>query len=81
MYFESLFRLSVEEAVRQAKDAIAAANPLTTKGDLVTFDKAVTRLGVGTDGQVLTADSTQAKGIKWAAAPGGGGGVWDRLGF
>jgi hypothetical protein len=37
-----------------------------TKGDLVTYDTQVTKLPVGTDGQVLTADSTQAKGIKWA---------------
>lgn len=46
---------------------------VTTKGDLFTFDTANARLPVGTDGQVLTADSTQAKGIKWAAVSGGGG--------
>jgi hypothetical protein len=46
---------------------------LTTKGDLLTRDSsALARLGVGTDGHVLTADSAQTFGIKWAAASGGG---------
>jgi hypothetical protein len=46
--------------------------PLTTKGDLFTFSTVDARLGVGTNGHVLTADSTQNTGIKWAAAAGGG---------
>ena len=41
--------------------------PLTTKGDLFTFTTADARLGVGTNGHVLTADSAQATGLKWAA--------------
>lgn len=45
---------------------------LTTKGDLLTYNTGATRLGVGTDGQVLTADSAQATGIKWASASSGG---------
>jgi hypothetical protein len=46
--------------------------PVTTKGDLFGYSTTPTRVPVGTDGQVLTADSTQALGLKWAAAPGGG---------
>ena len=41
---------------------------LTTKGDtfVATAASTVTRLAAGTDGQVLTADSAQTKGLKWA---------------
>ena len=43
------------------------ASPLTTKGDLYTFSTVDARLGVGANNTVLTADSAEATGLKWAA--------------
>lgn len=54
----------------------AAADPLTTKGDIFVYGTDNTRLPVGTDDYVLTADSTEATGLKWAA---GGGGSSDKI--
>lgn len=50
-----------------------SASPLTTKGDLWGYSTVDARLPVGTDGYVLTADSAETLGIKWAAATGGSG--------
>lgn len=40
--------------------------PLTTKGDIFGFSTASARIPVGTNNQVLTADSTKTLGVKWA---------------
>jgi hypothetical protein len=47
-------------------DAAGAAFPVTTKGDLFGYDTAAARIPIGTNNQVLTADSAQALGLKWA---------------
>lgn len=56
---------------------------LTTKGDIFVCDGTpeIIREGIGTDAHVLTADSTKASGLKWAAAAGGGGGDAEVLRF
>ena len=45
--------------------------PLTTKGDLFGYDTAAARIPIGSNNQVLTADSTQALGLKWATPSSG----------
>jgi hypothetical protein len=46
------------------------------KGDILASpgSNTLNKVSVGTDGQVLTADSASTNGIKWAAATGGSGG-------
>lgn len=44
-------------------------SPLTTKGDIWGFDTDDNRVPVGTDNFVLTADSSEALGIKWGPMP------------
>jgi hypothetical protein len=46
----------------------ASNPPLTTKGDLYGFSTVPARVAVGTNGQVLTADSTATNGVAWATA-------------
>jgi hypothetical protein len=56
-------------------DANAIQNAIVdAKGDLITATAADTpaRLAVGTNGQVLTADSTAGTGLKWATPASGG---------
>jgi hypothetical protein len=58
-----------------ADDSNAIQNAIVdAKGDLISATAADTpaRLAVGTNGQVLTADSTEATGLKWATAAAGG---------
>lgn len=55
-------------AAGSANAAFNALSPLTTKGDLLSFSTVNARLPVGSDTQVLTADSAQTLGVKWSAA-------------
>jgi hypothetical protein len=45
------------------------SSPLTTKGDIYTYDSADQRLPVGGDGEVLLSDSGTATGLGWGDLP------------
>ena len=65
---------SIDSTLKTQIDAQIPDSLLTTKGDLIAATGASTpaRLGVGTNGQVLTADSTAASGVAWATPASGG---------
>jgi len=46
--------------------SVGGSSPLTTKGDIYGFSTLDARVPIGTNNQVLTADSAQALGLKWA---------------
>lgn len=64
--------LSAQTDLQAALNA-KLTSPLTTKGDLHVFTTVDARLGVGTDGQALTADSTALTGLKWVTLGAGSG--------
>ena len=51
--------------------AVGGGSPLTTKGDVYGFSTVDARIPIGTNNQVLTADSAQALGLKWATPAAG----------
>jgi microcystin-dependent protein len=60
----------VTGSIQPQIDSKQTRSVLTTKGDLyvATASDTVTRIGVGSNGDVLTADNTQATGLIWAAS-------------
>ena len=73
----------VTDATNVAAAGAAMKSTIDAKADLLvgTADNAIDRLAVGTNNYVLTADSSEATGLKWAEAPGGGatGGGSDKV--
>lgn len=85
----SIAATDVQAAIQEVRDEASGSGiPATivdVKGDIIAATAAdtVARLAVGTNDQVLTADSTQATGLKWAAAGSGSVAtdtIWDAKG-
>jgi hypothetical protein len=68
-----VFGDNVSSAEQTLSDLIggggSSSSPLTTKGDIYTYTSLDARLPVGTDGQMLKADSAEATGLKWVDSP------------
>lgn len=63
---------NINELIDEKQDTAT----LTTKADLyVKSSTDIIRLPIGSDDQVLTADSAQTAGMKWATPAAGGGGI------
>lgn len=54
---------------------VSAASVLTTKGDILSYSTEPVRVPVGANGYVLTADSSQSSGVKWAEGGAGSGNI------
>lgn len=58
---------TVQDAIEGLESDLSAVNVLTTKGDILGFATAPTRVPVGTNNQALLADSATASGVAWKA--------------
>lgn len=69
------------KAVKDVTDAKIPNTLVDAKGDIITAtaDNTPARLAVGNNNEVLTADSSTATGLKWAAASGGGTSLWTAI--
>lgn len=65
---EANYLTGVTSALQTQLDAKQLRSTLTAKGDIyvATASNVVARQAIGSDGQVLTADSAQTNGLKWA---------------
>jgi len=66
---------AIDTTVFNNASAAIAKTIVDAKGDIIAATAAdtVARLAVGTNGQLLSADSTAATGLAWTAAPSSGG--------
>jgi hypothetical protein len=63
-----LYFVSASSAIFYDYIQVGATSPLTTKGDIYVYGSSDTRLPVGANNYILTADSAESVGMRWAAA-------------
>lgn len=61
-----LYFVSASSAIFYDYIQAGAVSPLTTKGDIYGFSTSDARIPIGANATVLTADSTESLGLKWA---------------
>lgn len=68
-----IFGQAVDTQIKTNADAAVTKATVDAKGDLIagTADNTIARLAVGANNTILTADSSTATGLKWAAPAGG----------
>jgi hypothetical protein len=71
----AIFGNAVDSTVKTNADAAVTKATVDAKGDLIagTADNTIARLAVGANDTILTADSSTATGLKWAAPAAAGG--------
>jgi hypothetical protein len=71
----------VTDATNVDASGAVMESDFNAKGDILvaTADNTPAVLGVGTNDYVLTADSSEASGVKWAVASGSGGLSWSKI--
>ncbi len=68
LYGCSAGQVAYDDGTGTCVSPVGSVSPLTTKGDIWVYSSTDTRLPVGTNGQILSANSAQTTGLQWINA-------------
>lgn len=66
---DDLDSTTLNSPLSELDSGISGLDVLTTKGDILTYDTANARLAVGSNGEMLMADSGETTGLDWQPGP------------